>query len=82
MSGTTTAGDTAANTVPSIAAFNKSKCRKIGAKIISPKISKLAGTKHISKADGPTFFKSDIFKFNPARIKIIISAICRMSDEI
>ena len=82
MSGTTTAGDTAANTVPSIAAFNRSKYRKIGARITNPIISKLAGTKHISSADEPTFFKSDICKFKPARIKIIINAICRMSDEI
>ena len=80
--GTTTAGETAAITVPSVAESKSPRPKNFGAKIIIPRISKVAGTKHIKTAGLPTFFKSFISRFRPALVNIIIKAICRKSAEI
>ena len=80
--GTTTAGETAAITVPSIAESRRPSPKNFGAKIIIPRISKVAGTKHIKTAGLPTFFKSFILRFKPALVNIIIKAICRKSVDI
>ena len=53
--GTTTAGDTAAMTLPMIAASRIDTPNNNGAKIIVPIISIHAGTKHIRIAGRPTF---------------------------
>ena len=47
-----------------------------------PRISKVAGTKHINIAGLPTFLNSFISKANPALIKIIIRDIFLRSAEI
>ena len=73
--GTITAGETAAITVPSIAESKSPSPKNFGAKIIIPRISKVAGTKHIKTAGLPTFFKSFISRFRPALVNIIIKAI-------
>ena len=75
------AGDTAATTAPITAASSNEMPSKGGATSIIPAISKQAGTKHISTAGRPTFFKSLISKASPARIRMITSAICRSSTD-
>ena len=82
MRGTTTAGETAASTVPITAASIREISKKIGANSTYPTISNDAGTKASKIAGLPTFFKS--FKFNdkPALSKMIINAILRSSAEI
>ena len=80
--GTTTAGETAAITVPIMSASSRVIPNKTGARISIPIISKQAGTKHIRTAGRPTFFKSLISILSPARVKIIISAICLKSVDI
>ena len=44
-------------------------------------ISKQAGRKHIKMAGLPTFFRSDKSKESPARVSMIIKAICLRSLE-
>ena len=80
--GTTTAGDTAAITLPIMAASKVVIPNNKGAKMIVPAISTHAGTKHISTAGLPTFFKSDTSKERPALVRIMTNAICLISDEI
>ena len=80
--GTTTAGETAANTAPIIAASNTVKCNNLGPNISIPSNSKVAGTKHIITAGLPIFFNPEISRLKPARVKIIIKAIFLISDEI
>ena len=80
--GTTIAGDTAAIIDPIMNASNTSTFKNIGAKIPTAHISKTAGTKHINTAGRPIFFKSSMSSDNPARVKIITSAIVLISDEI
>ena len=80
--GTTTAGDTAAMTLPMIAASRMDTPNNNGAKIIVPTISTHAGTKHIRSAGRPTIFKSEKFKDKPALVKIITNAICLKSPDI
>ena len=80
--GTTTAGETAARTEPKIADSNSESPSKRGARTIIPKSSKLAGTKHIITAGRPIFLSPEISSPNPARIRMMISAILRSSDEI
>ena len=79
--GTITAGDTAATTVPIIAASSRLIPRIRGASASIPRISKEAGTKHISTAALPTFFKSSTSRFRPALVRMMISAICLRSAE-
>ena len=66
---------------PIINASNTSTFKNIGAKIPTAHISKTAGTKHINTAGRPIFFKSSMSSDNPARVKIITSAIVLSSDE-
>ena len=80
--GTTTAGDTAAMTLPMIAASRIDTPNNNGAKNIVPIISIHAGTKHIRIAGRPTFFKSEKFKDKPALVRIITNAICLKSPDI
>src|SRR5699024_6485197 len=80
--GTTTAGDTAPSTAPNIAASIKDIPNNKGAKTIIPRISKVAGRKLKRIAGRPTFIKSFRSKDKPARVKIIIKTICRISAEI
>ena len=49
---------------------------KIGANIVVPIISHVAGTKHIKKAGLPIFFNTLISKDNPDLVNIITKAIC------
>ena len=56
--------------------------KKCGARGITPSISKHEGTKHISTAGRPFFFRTDISSKSPARIRIIIKAIFRSSADI
>ena len=74
--GTTTAGDTALSTAPIKSASMRSSPSKSGAKQKYPRISMHAGTNDIITAGRPTFFKSARLSVRPARIRIIISAIC------
>ena len=80
--GITTAGDTALKTAPITAASTLEICRIDGAKITKARISKLAGTQDIISAGLPTFFRSARFRDNPAFSNMMISAICRNSEEI
>ena len=80
--GTTTAGDTAANTDPITAAEMRSIPKIYGANKKKAKISKLAGTKDIMIAGRPTFFRSSRFKDSPAFNNIMINAICLRSADI
>ena len=80
--GTTTAGETAAITVPKIAASSRLTPKSFGASKSIPAISKDAGKKHISTAGRPTFLRSETFRFNPARVNMMMRAICRRSAEI
>ena len=77
-----TAGDTAAMTLPIIAASNRLTPNNAGANRTVPANSAQAGRKHIRTAGRPTFFKSDRFKDNPALVNMITSAICLKSAEI
>ncbi|MPM76779.1 hypothetical protein SDC9_123778 [bioreactor metagenome] len=79
--GTTTAGETAARTVPIIAASRYVMPSKGGASSSTPSSSKVAGTKHIRTAGLPTFFRSLRSKAMPARMRITISAIFLRSAE-
>ena len=81
MRGTTTAGETAPSTAPITAASTRVMPSTYGANKINAKISQLAGTHAIITAGRPTFFRSAKFKESPALIRIMISAICRSSDE-
>ena len=79
--GTITAGETAASTAPIIAASVRESPSSGGASSVTPIISRLAGRKLISRAGLPHFFRSEISRFNPARVRIIIRAIFRSSGE-
>ena len=81
MRGTTTAGDTAPSTAPITAASMRVIPRMCGANRKNARISQLAGTQAIMTAGRPTFFRSDRSSDRPALIKMMISAICRSSDE-
>ena len=52
-----------------------------GASSIIPRISRLAGTKHISTAGLPIFFSPDRSSPRPALVRIMIRAIFRNSDD-
>ena len=80
--GTTTAGETAPRTAPITAASILETSSKSGAKRKKAKISKPAGTQDIIIAGRPTFFKSERLRESPAFKRIIMSAICRNSDDI
>ena len=80
--GTITAGDTAARTLPMIAASNSVTPSRTGASRTVPASSMHAGTKHIKIAGLPTFLRSSRFRDKPALVRIMTSAICRKSDEI
>ena len=72
--GTTTAGETAAITQPNMAA---SRAGSFNINVPSkryPKISAVAGRKQSRTAEIPFFLKSFKFRFNPARVKIMIRA--------
>ena len=56
--------------------------KNLGAIKTVPKISKVAGRKHIRIAGRPTFFRSSIFRDNPALVKIITKASCLSEEEI
>ena len=77
----TTAGETAASTDPMTAASILEMPSKVGASRTYPMISNVAGTKDIRIAGRPTFFRSERFRESPALIRIMISAICRRSDD-
>ena len=81
MRGTTTAGETAPSTAPMTAASMCETPRSIGANRKNARISKLAGRQDIRIAGRPTFFKSARFRESPALSRMMISAICRRSDE-
>ena len=80
--GTITAGETAANTLPNMAASNIVIPNNLGAIKMTPKISKHAGTKHISTAGLPALFKSPISKDKPALVRMITKASLLRSAEI
>ncbi len=80
--GTITAGETAAITVPSIAASKIGIPNNKGASITIVKISKVAGTKLKSKAGRPTFLRSFKSNVRPAFKSITIKAISLKSGEI
>ena len=79
--GTTTAGETALSTAPMTADSIRFTPSRSGANRIYPTISQHAGTNDIITADLPTFFKSERLSDNPAFISIMISAICRSSED-
>ena len=79
--GTTTAGDTAPSTAPMTAASIRLMPRMCGASRKNARISQLAGTHAIMTAGRPTRLRSDKSSDRPALIKIMMSAICRRSDE-
>ena len=80
--GTITAGETAAITLPMIAASNRVIPSSTGARRTVPAISTQAGTKHMRTAGRPTFFRSDKSSDRPALVRIMTSAICLRSAEI
>ena len=79
--GTTTAGDTAASTAPMTAASMRVTPSREGASRKNASISQLAGTHDIIIAGLPTFFRSDRSSDSPALSRIMISAICRRSED-
>ena len=81
MRGMTTAGDTAPSTAPITAASMRVMPRTAGANRRKARISQLAGTQAIITAGRPTFFRSARLSDRPALIRMMISAICRRSDE-
>ena len=81
MRGMTTAGDTAPSTAPMTAASMRVMPRMAGANRMKAKISQLAGTQDIITAGRPTFFRSARFSERPALMRMMMSAICRSSDE-
>lgn len=82
MRGTITAGDTAPTTAPIMAASRVDTPSSRGASTTMPAISKQAGTKHMSTAGRPTFFRAATSRDSPARVRIMIRASCRRSAEI
>ena len=79
--GTMTAGETAATTAPMMAASKIEIPNNLGANKTIPNISKQAGTKHMSMAGRPTFFKSFTSKERPALVKMMMSAMRRKSED-
>ena len=80
--GTTTAGDTAAITLPIIAASSTVIPKSFGAIRTVPVISNSAGKKHIRKAGLPALFKSSISIAKPALVSIITKASCLRFEDI
>ena len=79
--GTTTAGDTAASTLPMTAASARVTPSSAGARRTNARISQLAGTNDIRSAGRPTRLRSDGSRDSPALSRMIMSAICRSSAE-
>lgn len=82
MRGTTTAGETAASTAPITAASMRLTPRRYGASSMYPASSQVAGRHESRTAGRPTCLRSDRLSDRPALSRMMISAICRSSDEI
>ncbi|MPM16433.1 hypothetical protein SDC9_62813 [bioreactor metagenome] len=81
MRGTTTAGETAPRTAPRMAASSKVMPNNFGANKMTARISKVAGKKVIRTAGRPIFLRSPKSIVKPARTRMTIRAIFRISAE-